>query len=366
MASGGDSFDLANRLRRRYLNVCQQMVDISTCNDLVSLQAIIFMNMFFLCSSRTMNCYPYVGFALTSALRMGLHRSLDMDIDVIEKETRKRTFWVVRNMNLYVTASLGLPRGISDEDIDQHMPTEVDDIYITKPKILEMPHGLVPLISGSNSFTTLLKILDKLIRHVYPTKGTTGKSKGYMVSQSKVREIEKDLQRWKDGLPVELQPGGDSQPRFRRWALLSFLYYWWTDNSRRAQYSLHMWYAHVQFMLYRPFLHYISMLRSEAQSSLTPAVYAIACINASRNIMQIIEEMNRRQLLHGAYSFIALTVFHALVTLIFATVAFTSAIDAQAILEEVEMGRQALASVVSQSLAAERCTRGISVRVYHL
>ena len=122
-----------------------------------------------------------------------------------------------------------------------------------------------------------------------------------------------------------------------------------------------MWYAHVQFTLYRPFLHYISKSKSQQQSNLTPAIYAVACINASRNIIQIIAEMNERQLLHGAYHFPACTVFHALITLIFTTVAFTPAVDARAILNEVEMGRRTLASVAFQNLAAERCTKGISV-----
>ena len=216
MKSADVCFSLADRCRRRYLNACQQMLDISNCNDLTSLQAIVFMNMFFLCTSRVMNCYSYVGFALTSALRMGLHRSIDMNIDLVEKETHKRTFWVVRNMNLYVATALGLPRGISDEEIDQQMPTEVDDTYITKTQILNMPKGVMPLISASNFLTMLLKIQDKLVHHIYPTKGTTGKSKGYMVSHLKVRELEKDLQEWKDGLPAELRPGGDPQPRFRR------------------------------------------------------------------------------------------------------------------------------------------------------
>ena len=218
--SGGDWFNLTNRCSHRYLNACQQMLDMSNCNDLISLQAIIFMNMFFLCTARVMNCYSYVGFALTSALRMGLHRSLPMDINLMDKQIRKRTFWAIRNMNLYVASSQGLPRGISDEDIDQQMPTIVDDMYITTTKILEMPKGLVRLITCSNSLTMLLKILDKLICHIFATNGTTGRAKGYMVSHAKVREIEKNLQEWKDGLQAELHSGGDSQPRSRRYVFL--------------------------------------------------------------------------------------------------------------------------------------------------
>ena len=119
---------------------------------------------------------------------------------------------------------------------------------------------------------------------------------------------------------------------------------------------LQLWYAHVQFMLYRPFLHYLSKSKSEPQWSSTPTVYAIACINVSQNIIRTTEEMNKGQLLHGAYYFPASAVFHAVITLIFATVAFTPVIDAQAV-----MDRKVLASVAFECLAAELCTRGISV-----
>lgn len=124
---------------------------------------------------------------------------------------------------------------------------------------------------------------------------------------------------------------------------------------------LQLWYAHVQFMLYRPFLHFLFNSKSEPQSNSDPTVYAIACINVSRNIIRIMQKMNKGQLLHGAYCFPASAVFHAVISLIFATVAFTPVIDAQAVLEEVEIGRKVLASVAFECLAAERCTRGISV-----
>ncbi|KAI9877238.1 MAG: hypothetical protein M1830_004447 [Pleopsidium flavum] len=164
-------FEHAARKGLEYLIACQQKLDIANCNDLTSLQAIMFMNMFFLCTSRVLNCYSYVGFAVTSSLRMGLHRSIPMNIDLVEKETRKRTFWVIRNMNTYVATVLGLPKSISDEDIDQHMPGEVDDAYIKKEKMLDMAKGLVSLISGSNAFTKLLKIMDKVVHHILSNKG---------------------------------------------------------------------------------------------------------------------------------------------------------------------------------------------------
>ena len=58
-----------------------------------------------------------------SALRMGLHRSYAGQFNPIEAEIRKRVFWIVRKLDIYVGAMLGLPQTLSDDDIDQGLPS---------------------------------------------------------------------------------------------------------------------------------------------------------------------------------------------------------------------------------------------------
>src|ERR1700753_1664479 len=105
-------------------------MDIADCRDLRALQAVVFMILFLQSSAKLSTCYSYIGVALRSALRMGLHRNFDANFSPIERETRKRVFWVIRKMDTYVGALLGLPHTMSDEDIDQDYPVEVDDEYI--------------------------------------------------------------------------------------------------------------------------------------------------------------------------------------------------------------------------------------------
>ncbi len=197
-------------------------MDVTDCRDITSLQAILFMILFLQSSANLSTCYSYIGIALRSALRMGLHRSLVNNFNPIERETRRRVFWVIRKMDTYVSALLGFPQMLSNDDIDQELPIEVDDEYITKDGIREMPNGQPSLVfQASNAHTRLMFTLAKVIKYIYPTKGLEeslqGNSKSsYGISHAKIREIERDLAAWLDKLPMALRPGGEGPPNILR------------------------------------------------------------------------------------------------------------------------------------------------------
>jgi hypothetical protein len=146
---------------------------------------------------------------------MGLHRNLAFDFNPIERETRRRIFWVIRKMDTYVSALLGFPRMLGDEDIDQLLPSEIDDAYITKDAILPWPEGKFSTFAASNAHTRLMTILAKVIKYIYPIKGVEESVRGpsgpsYTISHTKIREIELDLTEWLDKLPMQLRPGGEA------------------------------------------------------------------------------------------------------------------------------------------------------------
>ena len=193
------------------------MIDVTECRDLTSLQTILFMILFLQCSSRLSTCYSHIGIALSGSIRMGLHRSIAGNFNPIEQEIRKRIFWVVRKMDIYVAALLGLPIFVGDNDIDQETPLEVDDDYITSNEILPMPPGKLSLLTAFNAYTRLIRILAKTTRYIYPVKGSPpGSKQSNAVSHARVREIEQDLQAWMEGLPMALRPGGEAPPEIER------------------------------------------------------------------------------------------------------------------------------------------------------
>lgn len=195
------------------------MLEITDCRDLTSLQAICFMVLFLNSSAKLSTCYSYIGIALRSALRLGLHRTVAADFNPIERELRKRIFWVIRKMDVYVSTLLGLPQMLSDDDIDQEYPMEVDGDFITTEGIIQMPTDYTPLMAGCNAHTRLCKVLLKVVRYIYPVKNARYRSKSdqrYMVSHSKIREIERDLQAWMEELPPALRPGTEVSPQLER------------------------------------------------------------------------------------------------------------------------------------------------------
>ncbi|KAB8343272.1 hypothetical protein FH972_022860 [Carpinus fangiana] len=203
-----------------YFWCARQLMDITDCRDLTSLQAVVFLILFLQCSAKLSTCYAYIGVALRSAIRMGLHRSFRDNFNPIEAETRKRTFWAIRKMDTYVGAMLGLPLTLSDEDTDQDMPLEVDDEYITATEILPMPRGHVSLIAAANGNFRLSKIVAKIVKSIYPIKGfqnhENNPSRVYSISYSKVRELENELQAWMESLPPIFRPGATAAPHILR------------------------------------------------------------------------------------------------------------------------------------------------------
>ncbi|KAI4100745.1 MAG: hypothetical protein L6R37_005282 [Teloschistes peruensis] len=327
-----------------WFQVSRQLMDATACRDLVSLQALLFMIMFLQASAKLSTCYSHIGIALRSAVRMGLHRSVSNEFCPIEKETRKRTFWVIRNMDIYVGALLGLPIMLSDDDIDQEFPLEVDDACITSDGILPMPPGRTSLMTAFNAHVRLVKIMAKTVRYVYPLHTMRSKKKhAYVVQHAKIREVEQDMQQWMEDLPMALRPGGEALPELLR-----------------VQQLLRMSYAHIQIILYRPFLHYASPSTQALVTDKRTYACAAACVSVSRNVIHITSEMKRSGLLTGAYWFSMYTTFFAILSLLFYAIENPHNITSEEILRDAHEGRDTLASLSPSSMAADRSSQTLA------
>lgn len=198
-----------------YMSARVLIQDVAECRDLTSLQALLYMLLFLQVTANISGCYSFVGIALRSAIRMGLHRRLaHSKLTPVEDESRKRAFFVVRQMDTYISAILGFPMMLRHEDIDQALPTEVDDEYITKDAILAPPPGTPSFFQAFNAQARLMEILEKVVRHIYPIKGMEESFRKkeeitnatYVISYGRIREIEQDLQDWYERLPEYWRP----------------------------------------------------------------------------------------------------------------------------------------------------------------
>ncbi|KAI9793277.1 MAG: hypothetical protein M1835_007348 [Candelina submexicana] len=338
----------------KFFRAGRHLMDITDCRDLTSIQAVVFMIMFLQCSAKLSTCYSLIGIALRSSLRMGLHRSVLANFNPIEREIRKRVFWVIMKMDVYVGALLGLPRTLSDDDVDQELPLEVNDEFITKEKILPMPEDQFSLVAATNAQVRLMRILTKIIKYIYPIKGLERSAHGrsnqsYVVSHARIREIEHDLQEWMEDLPMPLTPGGEVSPKLAR-----------------VQQLLRMAYAHVQMVLYRPFLHYVSHTCQSKTVDKRSYACAAACVSISRNVIHITGEMKRRGLLIGAYWFTMYTTFFGILSLVFFVLENPNDPTSEGLLRDAYHGKDTLASLAKRSMAADRCTATLSTLFGHL
>jgi hypothetical protein len=330
-----------------HFKTARQLMDIADCRDLTSIQAVMYMILFLQSSAKLSTCYAYVGVALRSALRMGLHRAHAGKFNPVEAESRKRLFWVVRKMDIYVGAMLGLPQTLSDEEIDQEFPIEVDDEFVTKDGILPMPEGQASVMTAFNAHTRLTQLLSKIVRYVYPIKAQDPQSgsndKTYSVPFSAIREIENDLENWKNNLPAFLNPS-PADERFTR-----------------IQQLLRMSYAHAQVMLYRPFLHFVAMNKRERPVDQRAYACAASYVNVSRNIVHITTQMKNKGLLNGAHWFTMYTSFFAILSLVYFAAENPDNPTTEAVIHDALEGKQVLGALSQRSMAADRCTATLNL-----
>jgi hypothetical protein len=183
---------------------------------MASLQALVYTILFLQATSNISDCYAFLGIALRSCLRMGLHRHLSHDkITPIEDETRRRVFHVIRQMDFYVSAILGFPLLLNDEDVDQPLPTEVDDEYITKETIRMPPPGTPSFFQAFNAHNELMRILARVVKDIYPLRAMGDTPQGqqakktFMINYSRIQAIEAELQEWQSRLPEYWRPCHD-------------------------------------------------------------------------------------------------------------------------------------------------------------
>lgn len=76
----------------KYFIASRKLIDITNSTDIQSIQTIFMLTLFLQCSARLSTCYSYIGIALRSALRQGLHRKLQNFSNPIESEIKKDYF----------------------------------------------------------------------------------------------------------------------------------------------------------------------------------------------------------------------------------------------------------------------------------
>jgi len=193
-----------------YFKAARQGMDIADVRDLPSVQAVIFMIFFLQSSSRLAQTYPYIGIAIRAAIRLGLHRSLPNNgFNMIELEMRRRIWWTIKSLDVYIGALIGLPQGLNEDDTDQELPSEAEDADITETLINHPSPGTITSMTAFCIHAQLLKTLTKIVKKVYPLS-TDVNTRSYTILFSTIQEIELDLVEWKASLPSQFDPANEN------------------------------------------------------------------------------------------------------------------------------------------------------------
>ncbi|CCD23419.1 Asg1p NDAI_0B03850 [Naumovozyma dairenensis CBS 421] len=325
----------------KYFIAARKLIDITSARSLDSIQAILMMFIFLQCSARLSTCYSYIGVAMRSALREGLHRQVgpNSGFNPIEIEMRKRLFYTIYKLDIYVNAMLGLPRSISANDFDQTLPLELSDENITEQGYFpENQNGVLSSTGIANEHTKLLMILDAIVGELYPIKKTNT-----FISHETIATLEQKLRNWLDDLPNELAPNLENIP----------------PRYERANKLLHLSFLHVQIILYRPFIHYLSRNFADSNSDALSLQCARNSIKVARAVVRLAEEMLKKNLISGSYWYASYTIFYSVATLLFYIHEAElpdkeSAREYHAILKDAQIGREVLNHIKDSSMAAMR------------
>lgn len=302
----------------KYFLEARKLIDISNVGDIHSIQTIVMMIIYLQCSARLTTCYSYIGIAIRSALKEGLHRNLSVfhnskrQLDPIEIDTRKRLFYTIYKMDIYINCLLGLPRSINEDEFDQELPAELDDENVTRDGYdFDKQDGALSSLGCANHHTKLMLILSHIVKMIYPVKVKKSSNLTPDHIHSKVTELEIELKAWLDNLPPELKPTDPSDADSTQHVPEKFL---------MANYYLHLAFLNCQIMLYRPFIHFISngsespKFKSSDPRSL---IRGRNCIKVARMVVKLANKMIDQNLLVGTYWFSMYTIFFSIACLIY-------------------------------------------------
>ncbi len=119
---------------------------------------------------------------------------------------------------------------------------------------------------------------------------------------------------------------------------------------------LRIGHAHVQWVMHRPFLHYVSKGFQSQLVDRRSYASAATCVSVSRRIIRITTEMYKNGLVNSSSWFVVHSTYYAILTLAFFLLENpASTIANDGILEDALEGKGTLAGLAKNSNAAERC-----------
>ena len=149
-------------------------------------------------------------------------------ITPVEKETRRKIWWGVYNLDRMLALALGRPLGVNDSDCDVELPIDVDDDNLPEyfsgaPMTQKQPS----LMTGTISLIKLYEIGGRVLRQVYALENC----KDHLEAERKadlqrtVESLDNELTKWCDELPAVFKSQSETEEQVSMGAVLCSHYY---------------------------------------------------------------------------------------------------------------------------------------------
>ncbi|KAF2034941.1 hypothetical protein EK21DRAFT_19714, partial [Setomelanomma holmii] len=111
-----------------YVAAMQHVASVREASSIHNLEATVLLIMYHLRSESRNGLWHLTGLAMRTVTDIGLHREASThSLSSFETQLRRRLFWSVYGLESILAGTLGRPISLSDSDIDQPLPSSIDD-----------------------------------------------------------------------------------------------------------------------------------------------------------------------------------------------------------------------------------------------
>ncbi|KAJ5094569.1 hypothetical protein N7456_010430 [Penicillium angulare] len=247
--------------------------------DLLSVQALLGMSLFLQGTPNPQPAFFLVAAAIRLSHSIGLHkRGSGFGLNPVEVEQRKRVFWIAYCLDKDICLRSGRPPVQDDDDMNVELPSEDPPDNV----------GAVPYDDGKGKFNLFrafcefATIESRVYKRLYSAKASR-QSDGELLNT--IGELDKELEDWKDNIPVDFRPEYEIQathgPLILHVVVLHFAYY-------NCLTTIHRMSVHHGYWTSRLSNYAIQGLNARP---LNPRVFlsAVLCVTAARASINLIK-----------------------------------------------------------------------------
>ncbi|KAH7402197.1 fungal-specific transcription factor domain-containing protein [Phaeosphaeria sp. MPI-PUGE-AT-0046c] len=185
-------------------NAMSVMVELTMRNtDLLSVQALLGIGLFLLGTPNPQPTYFFIATAMRLAHSIGLHKKgTSFNLNNAEVEQRKRVFWIAYMLDKDICLRSGRPPIQDDDDMNVELPSEYPPDNM----------GNIPLADGKGTanlfrlMVTFAVVQSNVYKGLYSVKASK-QTDGELLNT--IGELDRELEEWKDGIPLEFRPEHD-------------------------------------------------------------------------------------------------------------------------------------------------------------